>query len=49
MKRKPYATDLCDAEWQILEPLLPPPKHGGRPRKVDIREVVNAMFYLLRT
>jgi putative transposase len=49
MKRKPYPTDLSNAEWQILEPLIPPPKHGGRPRKVDIREVVNAMLYLLRT
>lgn len=49
MKRKPYPTDLSNAEWQILEPMIPPPKHGGRPRKVDIREVVNAMFYLLRT
>ncbi len=49
MKRKPYPTDLSNAEWQILETMIPPPKHGGRPRQVDIREVVNAMLYLLRT
>ena len=49
MKRKPYATDLNDAEWQILEAFVPPAKFGGRPRDVDILEVVNAILYLLRT
>jgi putative transposase len=49
MNRKNYATDLSDAEWQILAPLIPPAKPGGRPREVDIREVVNAINYLLRT
>lgn len=49
MKRKSYATDLDDVEWQILAPLIPSAKPGGRPRKVDIREVVNAILYLLRT
>ena len=49
MKRKPYPTDLNDAEWQILEALVPPAKFGGRPRQVDILEVVNAILYLLRT
>ncbi len=49
MNRKNYATDLSDAEWQILAPLIPPEKPGGRPREVDIREVVNAMLYFLRT
>jgi putative transposase len=47
--RKPYPTDLTDAQWAILEPLIPSAKPGGRPREVDMREVVNAMFYLNRT
>jgi putative transposase len=38
---------LTDQEWQILEPLLPLPKPGGRPRTVDIREMVNGIFYVL--
>jgi putative transposase len=49
MNRKSYATDLSDGEWQILAPLIPSAKPGGRPRQVDIREVVNAILYLLRT
>jgi putative transposase len=49
MKRKPYPTDLNNAEWQILEPLIPLAKFGGRPREVDIREIVNAIFYWLRS
>ena len=48
-KRKPYATDLADAEWAIIEPLLPPPSKEGKPREVDIREVVNAIIYLLKS
>ena len=49
MERQPYDTDLTDAEWRIIQPLIPPPKPGGRPRKYDMREVLNAMLYLLRT
>lgn len=49
MSRKRYDTDLSDEEWEIIEPLIPHPKPGGRPRSVDIREVVNALFYILRT
>ena len=48
MKRKPYPTDLTDAEWTILEPLIPKAKPGGRPRSVDMREIINAVFYVLR-
>ena len=48
MKRKPYPTDLTDAEWAILEPIIPEAKPGGRPRSADMREVVNAIFYVLR-
>ena len=49
MSRHPYLSDLTDAEWAILEPLIPPAKPGGRKRSVDIREVINAILYLLRT
>ncbi len=47
--RKAYPTDLSDAQWAILEPLVPPSKHGGRPRTVNIREVINTILYLNRT
>ncbi len=49
MKRKRYPSDLTDAEWQILEPLVPPPKSGGRPREQDMREILNGIFYMLRS
>ena len=44
--RKPYLTDLTDEQWALLQPLIPPPKLGGRPREVDIREVINTILYL---
>ena len=47
--RKAYSSDLTDEQWKLIEPLLPAAIPGGRPRKTDIREVVNAIFYLLRT
>src|SRR5262245_49254415 len=43
-----YPTDLTEAEWTLLAPLIPVAKPGGRPRTTDMREVVNASFYLLR-
>ncbi len=49
MPRKPYPTDLTDAQWALLEPLIPPAKPGGRRREVDMREVVNGILYILRT
>jgi putative transposase len=49
MRRKPYASDLTDQEWAIWEPLIPPAKPGGRPRTTDMREVLNAIFYVLKT
>ena len=49
MPRKPYPTDLTDAQWAILEPLIPPAKPGGRPREVDMRQVINGILYILRT
>jgi len=47
MARLSYDTDLTDEQWQILEPLIPTAKPGGRPRILDMREVLNAIFYLL--
>lgn len=47
--RELYSTDLTDAQWAILEPLIPSCKHGGRPREVDMREVLNTILYLNRT
>src|SRR5207244_11776301 len=44
--RKRYPSDLTDAQWTLVEPLLPPAKprqRGGRPRKVDMREVLNTL------
>ena len=49
MKRKPYPSDLTDDQWNILAPLLPSAKPGGRPRTVDMREVINGVLYVLRT
>lgn len=43
--RKPYPTDLTEEQWQLLEPILPPAKGRGRPR-ADLREVLNAIFYI---
>ena len=48
-KRKPYDSDLTDAQWSVREPMLPPPKRRGRPRKTDLREVVNALVNALRS
>ena len=43
-----YGSDLTDAEWEIIAPFLPPPRRTGRPRRWPMREVVNAIFYVLR-
>ena len=48
MARRAYPTDLTDAQWAILEPLIPSPKPGGRPAAHPRRELVNAMLYVLR-
>ena len=40
-----YPSDLTDEEWSHIEPLIPPAKHGGRHREVNVREVVNAIMY----
>src|SRR3982751_2196933 len=47
--RRPYLTDLTDAEFTRLDPLLPPPKAVGRPRAHPMREILNAIFYVVRS
>ena len=48
MNRKPYPSDLTDAQWALLAPLIPKAWPGGRPRAADMREVLNALFYRAR-
>jgi putative transposase len=48
MRTPIYPSDVTDAQWGLIEPHLPR-SFGGRPRKTDLRDVVNAIFYLLRT
>lgn len=49
--RKAYPSDLTDAQWLIIEPLIPAPRYnrGGRPRELDMREVLNTLLYLNRS
>ena len=49
MARKRYPTDLTDSQWKRIEPLIPPAKPGGRPRSTDMRDVLDAIFYITRT
>ena len=49
MERLPYTTDLTDNEWHIIAPLLPKAGHPGRPRKYAWRDILDAIFYVLRT
>jgi putative transposase len=48
MTRKPYPSDLTDAQWGLIAPLIPAAKPGGRPRKYEMREVLNGLLYLNR-
>jgi putative transposase len=48
-RRQPYPSDLTDAEWALIAPLLPPPVPAGAPRKVDLRELIHAISYVLTT
>lgn len=47
--RRSYPTDLTDQEWEVLEPLVPRAKPGGRPRAHQTRELLDAIFYVLRS
>lgn len=44
-----YPSDLTDTEWGIVAPMIPPARHGGRKRSVNVREVLNGIFYILWT
>ena len=44
-----YPSDVTDAEWAIIAPMIPPQRRGGRHRETDMREVMNAVRYVLRT
>ena len=48
MSRTQYTTDLTDTEWVIIGPMIPKEKQGGRPREQDMREITNAVIYILR-
>ena len=47
--KRVYDTDLSDDAWALIEPMLPVPRFGGRPRTTNVRAVLNGIFYLLRT
>ena len=49
MSRTAYPSDLSDAQWTLLKPYIPPAKPGGRPRSVNMREVLNGILYVLRS
>jgi transposase len=44
-----YPSDLTDAEWAVIAPLIPPARRGGNKRTVDVREIVNGLMYILST
>jgi transposase len=48
-RKERYPSDLTDAEWDLIKPMIPEAQRGGRPRKTDMREVMNAVRYVLRT
>ena len=47
MNTQLYPTDLTDSQWVIIQELIPPAKPGGRPRSLDMRQVVNAILYVV--
>ena len=49
MSKQSYPTDLSDRQWDCISPLVPLAKPGGRPRSVDMREVINAILYIVVT
>jgi putative transposase len=49
MNKNGYPSDMTDAQWERLAPLIPPAKSGGRPRSVDVRAIINAIFYRTKT
>jgi putative transposase len=49
VKRKAYPSDVTDKEWTIIEPFMPPEYEDGVKRKYEYREIINGIFYVLRT
>ena len=49
MRPHHYPSDITDAQWALIEPHIPPVHPGGRPRKTDVRDVLDAILYILRT
>src|SRR3954469_22512818 len=49
MRTHNYPSDITDEQWPLIEPLLPPEPGGGRPRETDMRDVLDAIFYITRT
>src|SRR4051795_10507022 len=49
MRTHDYPSDLTDAQWPLIEPHLPPEPGGGRPRKTEMRDVLDSILYILRT
>ena len=47
--RKQYKSDLSDKEWEQIKAHIPPAKRGGRPQSTNMREVLNAIFYVVKT
>ena len=48
MARKAYDSDLSDPQWNLIAPMIPPARPGGRPRGQDMREVIDGILYVLR-
>ena len=48
MSEEVYPSDMSDAQWSIISPLIPPAKSGGRPRKAEMRQIVNGILYMVR-
>jgi transposase len=48
MSRTPYPSDLTTKQWELIAPLIPPAKPGGRPRTVEMREILNGIQFILR-
>lgn len=49
LEKRKYKTDLTVKQWEILKPLIPPAKHGGRPRKHNMKSVIDAILYKVKT
>ena len=49
MRTHHYPSDITDAQWPLIEPHIPLVRPGGRPRKTDVRDVLDAILYILRT